>query len=94
MVEVGLCVVYGAEVVVERGLKIRTGAGGGVLSGVPSGWKVKLLLRSWLGFEVWRRGLRAWFALGGVGAEGGDWVDEGAWVIYLVERNTLEWGEE
>lgn len=83
--------------VVERGRKIRTGAGGG---GGGEGVKVKLLFWSWLGFDVIRFGVRAWFSLTGVGLWGNWVVEEGAafteggWVTYLVERNTLEWGEE
>ena len=73
----------------ERGLKILTGAGAGD-AGVSSGRKVKLLLCGWLGREVWHTGVRAWCAREGVGAGGGAWVDEGAWVTYFVERNTFE----
>ena len=86
----------GEVVVVERGRKILTGAGGGGEEGASTGLNVNPRLCSELGRGdgLWRTGERAWWGLGLDGEIEGGGVDEGPWVTYFVERNTFEWGEE
>ena len=90
----------GEVVVVDRGRKILTGAGGGGRGGGEEGANTGLNVNPRLcselgrGDRLWRTGERAWWGLGLDGEIEGGGVDEGPWVTYFVERNTFECGEE